>query len=271
MIRIFQKCIGMNIDSKSRNKADIGLALSGGAARCIAQLGVLEAFHKMQLPISAISGVSGGAIVAAFYANNYNPREILSIVKETSFIKIMRPAFNIGLLQMKKVEKVLMEYFKINEIENLSIPTTISACNIITGEYVHFTSGNLIKAVVASCSIPLVFKPLRYNNMLLVDGGIINNMEVQSLRKHQIVFGCNVNIIDPDLEINSFALDVERNMDVVVTSNIKDSVKECDLLLEPPEIKKFRLTDIDKADELFKLGYDYALSMEAEIMKVIKP
>lgn len=249
---------------------NIGLALSGGAARGIAHLGIIEALAEIGYKPSAISGVSSGAIVGSLYANGYSPRECLEIIKKTSIIKAIRPAFNIGLLHMDKAEKILSQYLQITQIEDLPIPLYISACNIINGEYITFNSGDLIKAVIASSSIPMLFKPVHYNNMQLVDGGIMNNMPVDPLKNCKFIIGANVNIIDPEIEVASFYMDVERSLDLIVTTNIKESIKACHLFIEPPRMKYIRIKDINRADEIFEIGYTYTLKMHDQIRKAIE-
>lgn len=252
------------------NSKRIGLALSGGAARCIAHLGVLEALAEMGIKPSAISGVSGGAIVGAFYANGYSPKETLKIIIETSLLKIIRPALNTGLLKMDKAEKIYAEYFKIKEIENLNIPLSIYACDINHGANVSISKGDLIKAVLASTSVPMLFKPIDYMGMQLVDGGIINNMPVETLLDCPLIFGVNVNIINPDWKIDNFYSYFQRNVDIIVTTNIKASIKSCDIFIEPPEMKNISYTDINKADEIFNIGYNYTIKIQDKFNEILK-
>lgn len=248
----------------------IGLSLSGGAARCIAHLGVLEALSEMQIRAHAISAVSGGAIIAGFFANSFTPREILAIIKETSLFKVIGPAFNIGLLKMDKLKEIYSKYFKINMIEDLPVQLSILCCDIKSGKAFNFSSGDLITAIIASSSMPVVFKPVPYKEMLLVDGGILNNMPVQALEESDIIIGVNVNRIDPELEIDSLLLDMERNIDIIVTQNIQNSIAQCDVFIEPDLIKNYRLSDLNKADELFRVGYEFTLKKREQIQKMVQ-
>ncbi|MDQ3190525.1 MAG: patatin-like phospholipase family protein [Bacteroidota bacterium] len=249
---------------------EIGLALSGGAARCIAHLGVIQALEEIGIKPAAISGVSGGAIVGAFYANGYSPLQILEIIKKTSILKALSPAFDTGILKMDKAEKVYAEYFKTKEIENLKIPLTVSACDLNKGIIVSISSGDLIKAVIASSSVPMIFKPVEFEGMKLIDGGIINNMPVDPLKNYSIIIGVNVNVINPELKIDSFYSNMQRNIDIIVTTNIKESITMCNLFIEPPEMKNIRLTDINKADEIYTIGYKYTKKNYTKIQEILE-
>ncbi len=248
----------------------IGLALSGGAARCIAHLGVIEALTEIGIKPSAISGVSGGAIVGAFIASGYSPLETLKIIKKTSILKAFTPVLNKGVFKMDKAEKIYAAYFKIREIENLDIPLSVSACDINQGVNISITSGDLIKAVMASSSIPMIFKPVYFNGMELIDGGIINNLPVEPLKDYPLIIGVNVNLINQEQKLDTFYLNTQRSIDIIVTTNIKESITLCNVFIEPPEMKKMHLTDIDKADELFTIGYDYTRKMSSKIQEIIE-
>jgi NTE family protein len=249
----------------------IAVVLSGGAARCIAQLGVMQALEEMKIPVSAISGVSGGAIVGAFLANNYSPQQTLKIIKDTSLLKIIRPAWDsAGILKMDKAEKIYSDYFKFTKFEELPFPLHISACDVNTGEYVIFSKGNLIKAVIASSSFPPVFKPYKHAGRELIDGGIVNNLPVEPVLGYEKIIGVNINIINSERDLDSLYKYFERTVDIIVTSNITASRNQCHLIIEPPEMKQTYLSDIGKADEMFAIGYDYTLSLKKKITELIK-
>nr|MBA3901829.1 patatin-like phospholipase family protein [Bacteroidota bacterium] len=218
---------------------------------------------------AAISGVSGGAIVGAFYCNGYTPQEIIKLIKDTPILKVFSPSWGAGLFKMDRVEKVFEDYLKIKDFEGLKLPLFITACDINLAENIAFSEGDIIKPLLASCAVPPLFKPIAYKGRKLADGGIINNLPVEAVLGYEEILGINVNIINPDASIDSKSNYAERAVDIIVNNNIKQSIAQCTLYMEPPEMKNFSLTDIGKADEMFAVGYDYAkenIALISELM-----
>jgi NTE family protein len=239
-------------------KKGLALVLSGGAARCIAQLGFLQLMDQEGIRPAVISGVSGGAIVGAFYCNGYTPKEIIKVVKNTSMFTIFSPAWGAGLIKMDRVEKVFNDYLGTQKFEKLNIPLIISACDIDKAEMVSFSSGELIQPLLGSCAVPPLIKPVEVNGRKLADGGILNNLPVEPVKDFDKILGINVNVLNTAASIQSMALYAERVVDILVIQNISESKKQCTLFLEAPEMKYFHLTDVGKADEMFAIGYEYA-------------
>jgi predicted acylesterase/phospholipase RssA len=156
-----------------------GLVLSGGGARGFAHLGVIKALEEVDIIPSIISGTSAGAIVAAFYAAGYNPEEIIEIALQGNFFSFSNLLLNkSGLFNMQSFERIYKAHFKQNLIEKLPIPICITATDIIKGKPKYFTSGSISKALLASSCLPMVFEPIKYNDTLYLDGGILNNLPV---------------------------------------------------------------------------------------------
>jgi NTE family protein len=239
-------------------KEELTLVLSGGAARCIAHLGVLQALEEVNIKPGMISGVSGGAIVGAFYCQGYTPKEILEIIKETSILKTLRPTWSAGLLKLNKTESIFQKYLKIQVFEKLKIPLFVSACDVENAQNLYFSNGELIPPLLGSCSFPPLFRPVDFEGKKLADGGLLNNLPVEPVKDQQRILGVNVNIIATNTSPDSTAQYTEWVIDVIVNNNIKESIQQCQVFFEPPEMKAYHLTDIGKADELFITGYNYA-------------
>ena len=106
----------------------IGLVLSGGGARGVAHIGVIQALEELGLKFSCISGTSAGSIVGALYAHGHSTREIFSIIQQVSIFKSLRPAWTwSGLLKMDGMNEFLSKYLRENEFSKLKIPLTIAA------------------------------------------------------------------------------------------------------------------------------------------------
>ena len=129
------------------------------------------------------------------FAAGYSPDHIFEIVVSSNTLKAMRPAWSrSGLVRMQKVEEVYLKYIPHNTFEHLKIPLTVNATDLYAGETVYFSSGELLKPVMASCSIPGLFEPIVHNGVTLIDGGILNNMPIEPLLgKYDYIIGSHCN------------------------------------------------------------------------------
>jgi NTE family protein len=183
-------------------KRKIGIALSGGGARGIAHLGILKALEEFGIIPTHISGTSAGAIAGAFYAAGYSIPEIVAILKKGqifnfSNILIKRQGF----FAMKGFNDIYRECFPNNSFEDLNIPLYVTATDILKGELVYFSSGNLSQALMASSCIPLIFQPVSYNDSVFVDGGVLNNFPTEPLTGQcYIIIGSYVNSVKKELD-----------------------------------------------------------------------
>ncbi|TPE45775.1 patatin-like phospholipase family protein [Pontibacter mangrovi] len=250
----------------------IGLALSGGGARGIAHLGVLKALDEQGINISIISGVSSGAIAGVFYGYGYAPDEILKLIKELSVFQVVRPVFGKpGLLHLEEVEKLYHKYLGPHlKFEDLKIPVVVSATEMNEGVTAYFSSGEVIKPLLASSAVPILYQPIHLNGKILSDGGLLNNLPVEPLfRNCDVKIAVHVNPINHQAQVTSIRGMVERTAMLAINSNVKLRINQCDLFLEPQGLKAFRLTSFRKADEIFEVGYRYAMDMERHIRKLV--
>jgi NTE family protein len=249
----------------------VGLALSGGGARGIAHLGVLKALDELGIKVSMISGVSSGAIAGVLYAAGFTPDQILLMIKELSVFKIVRPAFGkIGLLHLEEVEKLYIKYLGAGvTFEELNIPVIVSATEMNEGVTVYFSSGELIKPLLASSAVPILYHPIEYKDKLLNDGGLLNNLPIDPLQGNcDIKLAVHVNPINHQAHVTTLRGMIERTVLLAINNNVKLRMHLCDLLIEPQELKYFRLTNFRKADEIFDIGYKYTLQLEKSIRKL---
>ncbi len=240
-----------------------GLVLSGGGARGIAHLGVLKALEERDIKISVISGTSAGAIIGALYSHGYSPDFIFKEIVSTSFFKILKPSLSLqGMLNMDKIGKFLLKYFPENSFSALNIPLIISATNLQKGVTDYFDSGELITPLLCSSCIPVVFNPVKFESMLYIDGGILNNLPLAPLKqKVEFIIGSHCNPIDDDYHRGGFKTLIERTMLMAINGNVKPVMEECDLLIEPQQLKKIGGFEISKAEEIFACGYEEGKSV----------
>ncbi|MCP2044522.1 patatin-like phospholipase family protein [Pontibacter sp. HSC-36F09] len=249
----------------------IGLALSGGAARGIAHLGVLKAFDELGIKPAILSGVSSGAIVAVFYAAGYKPDDILRLIKELRIYRIMRLAIGqVGILHLDAVEKLYFRYLgEQASFEDLSIPVIIGATDMHAGVTVNFSSGELIKPLIASSAVPILYRPVHFQGMLLNDGGLLDNLPIEALSgKCDVKIGVHSNPINHDARITSLRSMIERTAHLAINNNVQLRHHLADFFMEPPELKHYRLMSFSKADELFEIGYNYTINIKEQLLQV---
>lgn len=250
----------------------IGLALSGGGARGIAHLGVLKALDELEIKVDMISGVSSGAIAGVLYAAGFTPDQILQMIKELSIFKIVRPAFGkIGLLHLEEVEKLYNRHLGAGvKFEDLNIPVVISATEMNEGVTAYFSTGELIKPLLASSAVPILYHPIEYQGKLLNDGGLLNNLPVDPLHTNcDVKLAVHVNPVNHQAHVTTLRGMIERTVLLAINNNVKLRMHMCDLLLEPQELKYYRLTNFRKADEIFDIGYRYTLQMEKHLRQLL--
>jgi NTE family protein len=237
----------------------LGVVMSGGGARGVAHIGVLKALEEMGVQFSMVSGTSAGAIVGALYANGYKPDEIFALIKTLSIFKSVRPAWTwAGLLRMDGLQELLLKHLPHNRFEKLKIPLTVAATEIRKGCIEYFHEGELVPAVLSSCSIPAVFNPMSFNGGLYVDGGLFDNLPVRPIKdKVDKVVGLHCNHISQDFDPNSLRTVIERSLLMAINANTIVSKGMCDVFIEPPHLSKFGSFDIGKSQEIFDIAYHF--------------
>ncbi len=238
----------------------IGLVLSGGVARGIAHLGVLKFLQEKKIPIDYISAVSAGSIFGAFFAANYSAERIIEILKEVNFFKIMRLSFSSsGFLNSVKIQELYEKYLP-KTFEQLDIPLWVSATDVGRGKTMFFNSGDLYKPILASCSVPAIFQPVKIEGTYLVDGGILNNLPVEPLiDKCDRIIGVHVNPTDDRFGSFTMAKISTRCIELAVRCNVESRRNYCDLYIEPQKLKTFSMYSLNKIDELIEIGYEAIL------------
>ena len=166
-------------------KIRVALVLGSGGVRGMAHVGVLEELEAAGIPIDLIVGCSAGSIVGAIYADNPHAETTKQAVWKLRTQNLMD--FDLwncryGLSQGRSMYRVLDQHLDAETFEELKIPLVIVATDLNSGEVVPMGSGDLMKAVQASCSIPLVFVPCEHQGRILVDGGVANPVPVKLAR-----------------------------------------------------------------------------------------
>lgn len=166
------------------SRPKIGVALGGGFARGLAHIGVLKVLEEEQIPIDFLAGTSVGSVIGAGYASGISAKELEEIAALVRFKDFSRWTFSrFGLFSNDKMSIFLGKTLRARTFEELKIPLAIAATDIITGDPVVFTSGDLVNPVRASCAYPGMFLPVDIDGRLLVDGLLGHAVPARPLRE----------------------------------------------------------------------------------------
>lgn len=251
----------------------IGLALSGGGARGAAHIGVIRALLEHDIVPNVISGTSAGSVAGALYAAGLTPDQMLEFVAQSSVYKLIKVGIpRMGLTNLTYLHQKLVESIKRDSFEALRYPLYVAITNLNTGQVEIRSSGALFDVIVASCSLPFVFKPVLLDEQLYVDGGVMSNLPVRPIRrKADIVIG--VNLIPccamEDREMTTVVGIMQRCFDLSVISNTIPEADLCDIVLEPLELRNYHIFQLNKYQEMHDLGYQHTLARIPEIKNQI--
>ncbi len=191
---------------KSTKKQQVALVLSGGGARGIAHIGVIEELEKRGYEITSIAGTSMGALIGGVYAaGRLNAlKEWLYTLDKTRVFRLVDFTLSKqGLIKGEKVLKKMKDYVPDMRIEELALPYAAVAVDMINKEEVVFRTGSLYHAIRASIAIPTVLTPVKEKNRLLVDGGVLNNIPMAHVRRRKgdkliaVYVNANIPVIRP--------------------------------------------------------------------------
>lgn len=291
---------------RPQGRRSVGLVLSGGGARGVAHIGVIRALEEHGVPIDYITGTSMGAIVGGLYAAGYSTDEMMQLLASRDFLDaatgVISPDYtyqffvqpptpaiiNVGANVGRKIEIspllptslisptpmnfTFMEIFAPYtgqchaDFNRLFVPFRCVASDIIGRRPVVFRSGQLGRAVRASMTFPIVFKPQLQDSMLLYDGGIYDNFPVGVMRDDfhpDFILGIDVHTGDT---IKGFP-DVMTQLDMLVMQpNSYDVPPEQGMKIRM-ELSRYSLLDFDKSPEIEQIGYDEAMSQIDSIAK----
>lgn len=238
---------------------ELGMVLSGGGARGLVHVGVLQALSEQGIELQVLAGTSAGAIVAALYAAGYSAEESLEFFVEKNPLRMSRLSLaKPGIFDTKKVVKDFLEYFPDDAFEALHKPIYLATTDIVEGKPEIFASGPLIPAILASASTPLVFTPTEIDGHWYSDGGITNNFPIEPLLGHcDRIIGVYATplrrISERDLS-NSLNVS-QRAFEIGMYYSSKRKFHHCDLLLCPEELSRFGSFDTKHLGEIMQIGY----------------
>lgn len=249
----------------------LGIVISGGAAKSIASLGVLDALKEIGLKPDILSGVSGGAIICVMYAAGYQPKEQVKMVIEAGTKSYLKPTWQRGgFFKMSGAANRYRHFLGDRKFEDLDIPVTINATDYRTGEMRYFNSGEIIGPLMASSSIPSIFVPVEFEGNLLLDGAVGDNLPVSPLiGQCDFILGILTpgTLFDPNkYSVKSIAF---RTSQLMQYYNSKLRAKDCNYLIEVQGLDKVGMFDIKRAEHIYQIGFDYTLSIKDNILAAV--
>jgi len=169
----------------------------------------------------------------------------------------MRPALpREGLLQINGIIKILKTSLHSKQFKELKIPLFVAATDLNNGKAVYFSEGDLFDPVVASASIPVLFQPVKIDDISYVDGGVLDNLPLKPIENRcRILIGSFVNPIGYMKKISGLINIAERTFMLSMSKEISEKAKKFDLFIAPQELRNFKILDPEKAHELFDIGY----------------
>jgi len=297
-----------NINAEEQAPDDrptIGLVLSGGGARGAAHVGVIKVLDELRIPVDYIAGTSMGAIVGGLYASGMSADELENVIATADWTALLsdRPPraqrsfrrksddvgflvnfelgidksgliFPSGLVQGQNLEIALKRFalpvISVDDFDALPIPFHAVATDIVTGEIVILDSGDLATAMRASMSAPGIFKPVRQDGRILVDGGVANNLPVQVVRD----MGADILIVVdvgfpllPEDQLESALAVTKQMLTILINARAQDQIAlltSSDILISP-ELGDFGSQDFQRVVEAQTLGSEKAHELEEKL------
>jgi NTE family protein len=280
----------------------IGLALGGGAALGLAEIGVIQWIEENHIPVDRIAGTSMGGIIAAMYATGMSPAEMQefavkidwdeAFLPEPTYTQLsyrrkqdrrdflinaslglkhglngpngFNPGHGVGLL----LDRIAFPESGVASFDDLPIPFRCVATDMQSGEAVVLRDGSLAQAVRASMAIPGVFTPVEINGRVLADGGMVENVPVETVHEMQADAIIAVQLRTPPgdrFQLETLTGVLTRAVDVMITHNERRSLElaQAKVIVDTTG---FSATDYGRVKELIQLGYKSAASQSAELL-----
>lgn len=250
----------------SAKKYKLGIAFSGGGARGAAHCGALQALHEYGIKPDVVSGTSVGSIVATLYSAGFTPKQMIELFQGLNFFKdIVAPSVpKGGLFDSKPLLELIRKNLTYTRLEELPIPTYLVASDLEHGVPKVFSKGEIAPRVVASCSIPVIFRPMSINGIHYVDGGAFITLPVSVLRdKCETVIALNLNHLEEDKYQDNLVAVAYRSFMMMMVSNTAPDIEQADIFIE---LDTYGCTAVDMAKivDLFFRGYDSTVKVLEE-------
>jgi len=293
-----------NRPSVSANRPTIGVALEGGGAKGLAHIGVLQWFEDHHIPVDYIAGTSMGGLIAGLYATGRRPAEIQQMVSEINWDEVLAGqtpyldlsfrrkedlraypnylelglrhgvALPSGLTSGQSVslliDRYVLPYSYPRSFDELPIPFRCVATDLVSGREEVFSSGSIASALRATMSIPGVFAPVKVRGKIYADGGLLNNLPTDVVKKMgpDIVIGVHLSVgpSDPKQLRNMFQI-AGASTGVMIDANVLRGMELADLLLTI-DVAGFGTLDFSRVDQIIPKGAEAAQAKAAMLERL---
>lgn len=241
----------LRTQSSGNEGSGVALALGGGFSRGFAHLGVLEVLEQERIPISAIVGISIGALLGAAYADGVSVQDLCELgsgVRIRDFIRSSRRGPDGQIEDL--ISRIVREWFQSSRVEQLSIPTAIVTADLDSGAPHIFTRGPLEVAIRATCAFPGLFKPVEHEGRRLGDGCIITPVPTAIAAGMNSGFVVGVAVGSDDNVVLSSRNPAQRRK---IGAPEPSWVRHADVLLQP-EVHDIEWYDFSRVDEARAAG-----------------
>lgn len=245
-----------------RKDNSVGIALSGGGAKGFSHIGVLMAFEHFGIQPDILSGVSAGSIAASLYGSGLTPKDIekcfLDASKFGDFTEWSLPKE--GFMKLDRFGKLLESWLPVKRLEEMKIPTIICATDLDRGKSIGWGKGEIVPRVLASCSIPIIFNPIKINGVNYVDGGVLRNLPAWAIRGYcSTLYGSNCSPMKKIEPTKSSIIDIAyRTFHLMNKSNTPQDLRLCDHVIEIQSLSNVRTFDLSSLKKGVTAGYDAA-------------
>lgn len=253
-----------------RRGQTVGMALSGGGARGFAHLGVFKAFEQFGIVPDILAGVSAGSIAASLYGAGLTVDEIIECFSDASrfdnFTEWAIPRR--GFMRLDRFGKLLDSWLPVKTLEEMKIPTIICATDFDHGKSVGWGKGEIVPRVLASCSIPIVFEPIKINGTTYVDGGVLRNLPAWAIRNYcTTLYGSNCSPMQREVKKIGSIVDVAlRTFHIMMKSNTPQDIRLCDHVIEITNVANIKTFDLKSLRHGVAHGYDAACRVLENVM-----
>lgn len=249
----------------------IGLALGSGGARGFAHLGVIKVLVESGVPIDYIAGSSMGSLVACFYGAGIEMNRLYKL--STAFKRKYYLDFTVpkmGFIAGKRVKELIRVFTKGKRLEELMIPVSVVATDLMTGEKVVFQEGPIADAVRASISIPGIFVPEKQNGRLLVDGGVVDRVPVSVVKEMgaDIVIAVDVSRVKTNADISTIYDVIMQSLDIMQMELVEYRQIASDIMIKP-RVEEYSSRAFTNIDEMILKGEEEARKHLKEIKSLM--
>lgn len=269
----------------------IGVALSGGAARGMSHLGVLKALDEAGITIDRLAGTSAGVLTGVLYCAGFSPQWGIEHFKHDlepgSFYKHIPKGDDMYMLmkyRTKSWDQMLRKYLQDWRLEQLPLPCTTVTADLISGKSVERQTGDSVHSILESINLPVLSAPICRDGMLLVDGGLLNNLPADVLIRQgcNFVIGVDVSaIIEHHVGHNTADTPTEqmKSPNAITTllralnvqaHNLSSLGAEAADVVIAPDVSRFDASAFTQTPEMAEIGYQATVDMLPRIREILR-